>query len=104
MMNKYLNGNIYCLQKLFTKIAAWNICCEHAHSYLDTSMMAAAEVENVSEAVNSLDINGDSTVSEVNNDDRAVIDQWGFSQEELYRIALSFYKGKYIYNVKIENT
>ena len=55
-------------------------------------MMAASEVD-VSESVNKFKINGESTRLVECDTSSTTIDQWGFSQEELYRLALSFYKG-----------
>ena len=56
-------------------------------------MMAAAEVDTLSESLNSVNINGDS--NEAN--DAEASQHWEFPLEDLYRIALSFYKGSVVH-------
>ena len=53
-----------------------------------------AEADGLSSALDSVQINGTESVdSDMDDYER----EWGFPLEELYRLALAFYKGKILY-------
>ena len=66
----------------------------HAHynSTRQKLKMAATEVEKINDSVNSLNIT-DSHQNGVNESNDDFSEKWGFPMDELYKLALRFYKG-----------